>query len=890
MPQAPNWWQAIASHYGFFETSQVGLGADALIDLLRTNIADNGASYRNKIVTASGFGFSASDSPDLVLRLTPRPDFVAGGAGGDYISGLDGDDVLFGDSGSDLVRGGGGFDFIGLSALTDMRSVFDAVSYSDAPRGITLQFQSGFGYTLDDGYGSADVIFGANSVIGTDYSDSITVAGGIRYRIVGGNGDDTIRVDNAAATIFTGNGDDVVHLGIGAARLVIDGLGRDTVYGFGSNDILDFAGYLDRAPNMGALKIQASGSDTNIVHGDKVLVTLAGVAPAQINAATQIDISQPEILYVPILGQSNARGLGTSGADGQSGMSHIKSQLLSLTDYADVVLTARDIESKKLLEVAVGGTTVDGDLNRTYHASRVWWYPDQDKPGEVLIRAVDMLALQMADLRQKGVIKPAFIWGQGESEAYWVGAATNPEAAQVRYKEATLAIFDYIKERLGEDIQFYVMQTGRYQADGARNDGISETLIQAALRGVTLVRDAQEDMALARDDVHLAANYEDLRMLHDTDPIRFPTDNWHLDYDDREIIGDRLGQYIAADLGHTHVLSAFGPISNAFLNDLAYHDASGSDLQGTAGADLLIGTRADDVMRGQAGNDIYFIRAVGGHDVIEDTSGNLDSIRLFGVAANALTYTKADSDLVIGTDAASHHTITIKDFANSSVQTLTLENGTVVDLSGLSFEEEKDDVFIATISFETFDGDDGADTVSYENDVSRVNVNLASGVGARGFAQGDTYTDIENITGGFGGDALFGSAFANALLGMAGNDYISGAAGDDLLNGGVGNDFVLGGLGRDTFVFDSFNGVDSLLDFSLAQGDRIDVSGLIEGDVGGQTAIRNFVSLERSGYDLLLSVDADGLGAAKQSVLIAKISAAANFTLQDVINQNLIDV
>lgn len=900
MPQAPQWWQAIASHYGFLNSAQMGFTADALAELLRTGISDNGASYRNHVVATNGMGFSASDAPDLILRLTTRADFVAGGAGGDYISGLEGDDVLFGDRGSDLVRGGAGFDFISLSSLTDTRTVFDAVSYSGAPSGVKLQFRDGFGYAADDGNGSADVIFGANAIIGTDHSDEISVTGSQRYKIVAGNGDDTIRVENAASVIFTGNGDDTVYLGMGAARVVVDGAGHDTVYGFGKNDVLDFAGYLKNIGYKGtnpfedgALRLDNADVDLRILHADTLLVTLAGIKDTDLDVTTQVNAIQKPILYVPILGQSNARGLGTAGADGESGITRIKGQLLQRTDFTDVVLTARDTESKKLLELAVGGTTVDGNANKTYQASRVWWYPDENKAGELLIRAVDMLALQMADLRQKGVIKPAFIWGQGESEAYMIGASLNPEAALLRYKNATLAIFDYIKDRLGDDIEFYVMQTGRYQAEAARNDGIQENLIQSALKGVTLLQAAQAEMALERDDVHLAVNYTDLRMLYDADPIKYPTDNWHINYDDREIVGDRIGQYIAADIGGSNVLSAFGPVDHAFLKDMRYQDTAvdGAGISGTGNADILIGTRASDVMRGHGGDDIYFIRAAGGHDVIEDTTGANDSIRLFEVVQSQLSYKKTDGDFVIITGEDTNHTITISDFENSSVKTLVLEDGTAIDLTKIMFDDvSNNDFFLAGLVAEAFEGGAGTDTVSYSESDGRVNINLASGVGARGYAQGDTYNGIENVTGGAGADALFGDAFANALLGLGGNDYISGGVGDDILSGGAGNDYVLGGAGRDTFVFDSFIGVDTLLDFNLSQGDRLDISALLEPDSVGQAAIRDYVSLQRSGFDLLLSVDADGAENAHESILVAKIAASTSFTLQDVISLGQLEV
>ncbi len=49
-----------------------------------------------------------------------------------------------------------------------------------------------------------------------------------------------------------------------------------------------------------------------------------------------------------------------------------------------------------------------------------------------------------------------------------------------------------------------------------------------------------------------------------------------------------------------------------------------------------------------------------------------------------------------------------------------------------------------------------------------------------------------------------------------------GQAGNDRLDGGAGLDLLKGGTGADTFVFST--GRDVVLDFSLAEGDRLDIS------------------------------------------------------------------
>jgi serralysin len=83
-------------------------------------------------------------------------------------------------------------------------------------------------------------------------------------------------------------------------------------------------------------------------------------------------------------------------------------------------------------------------------------------------------------------------------------------------------------------------------------------------------------------------------------------------------------------------------------------------------------------------------------------------------------------------------------------------------------------------------GDFGNDTASYAASASGVQVNLATGTGLGGDAQGDTLTSIENVTGSAFGDLLTGNAAANKLVGGGGNDEFTGLNGGDLLDGGAG--------------------------------------------------------------------------------------------------------
>lgn len=139
-------------------------------------------------------------------------------------------------------------------------------------------------------------------------------------------------------------------------------------------------------------------------------------------------------------------------------------------------------------------------------------------------------------------------------------------------------------------------------------------------------------------------------------------------------------------------------------------------------------------------------------------------------------------------------------------------------LTGSAFADLLDggngnDTLSGGLGSDTLIGGAGVDTVSYAERSNPVKVSLNAAqpwvAGQNGEAgENDSIaSDIENLTGGAGNDALRGSAAANIIRGREGadtiegglgNDSLYGDAGDDLLYGGAGNDMLVGGAGADT--------------------------------------------------------------------------------------------
>jgi len=191
--------------------------------------------------------------------------------------------------------------------------------------------------------------------------------------------------------------------------------------------------------------------------------------------------------------------------------------------------------------------------------------------------------------------------------------------------------------------------------------------------------------------------------------------------------------------------------------------SAGDNIQGSASADLL---------RGYGGNDL--LAGVGGGDTIFGGTG----------------------DDVIFADLPP----TARGVATSGPSYLRGEEG--------------DDYIQGGTSFDDINGNQGNDT--------------ASGGAGNDWVVGGKDHDL--LFGDAGDDIVWGNLGNDTLDGGDGNDQIRGGQGDDIVNGGAGNDYVSGDRGNDTITggagADIFHdsqdaGIDRVLDFSLADGDKV---------------------------------------------------------------------
>ena len=134
------------------------------------------------------------------------------------------------------------------------------------------------------------------------------------------------------------------------------------------------------------------------------------------------------------------------------------------------------------------------------------------------------------------------------------------------------------------------------------------------------------------------------------------------------------------------------------------------------------------------------------------------------------------------------------------------------------------------------DGGAGLDFATYLHSAARVVVDLQSGTGHGGDAEGDTLISLEGLQGSDFSDILSGNGANNDIRGGLGNDVINGRGGNDVIEGDGGNDVLTGGSGRDTFVFFSsasststdhitdFNVNEDHIDFHAAAGESVSIN------------------------------------------------------------------
>lgn len=134
-----------------------------------------------------------------------------------------------------------------------------------------------------------------------------------------------------------------------------------------------------------------------------------------------------------------------------------------------------------------------------------------------------------------------------------------------------------------------------------------------------------------------------------------------------------------------------------------------------------------------------------------------------------------------------------------------------------------------------------------------------------------------SITGGDSDEVIRGFEGNDVLKGGGGNDYLWGNEGNDTLNGGMGADTLKGGGGADTYVIMKQGQIVNVVDFSVPNKDRIDVTDVLGTVFGFNKALafdKGFLQLQQQGKDVGVYADLDGNAGPGQKDLIAMLNNA----------------
>jgi Ca2+-binding RTX toxin-like protein len=273
-------------------------------------------------------------------------------------------------------------------------------------------------------------------------------------------------------------------------------------------------------------------------------------------------------------------------------------------------------------------------------------------------------------------------------------------------------------------------------------------------------------------------------------------------------------------------LVTFRTVAATTKADLLVADDLGAVFHANSGPDVLVGGAGNDLLHADKGDDL--VVGSGGNDIIDGGLGTLDKLQYPGERDDytltrdlngRLVIHKADGqyDIVSGIEALR--------FADATVSVATLGA-----LPRTLFGSDDADYLVVTSGADVVLSGAGFDRVAsawshaLSAEVEALELTGSAAVNGFGNALGNTFTgnDAANQLFGFGGnDRFFARGGDDLLQGGDGNDELYGQAGNDRLFGGDGDDLLNGGAGADTFVFAT--GLDTVQDFSLRAGDRMDV-------------------------------------------------------------------
>ncbi|BAI73768.1 calcium binding hemolysin protein (plasmid) [Azospirillum sp. B510] len=667
---------------------------------------------------------------------------LSGGVGDDSLSGGAGDDVLDGGSGADRLDGGDGI---------------DTATYAGSGAGVTVDLAVGTG---TGGDAEGDVLSGVENLIGSAHGDRLTGDAGANH-LDGGAGDDVLAGAGGADTLIGGEGIDTADYSTSGAGVAVDLASGGGAGGDAEGDVLSGVENLtgsahgDRLTgDAGANRLDGGAGDDTLAGGQgaDTLIGGDGIDTADYSASAggvSVDLSagtaaggdaEGDVLS----GIENLTGsdgddrlVGDAGAnllDGRGG----NDTLIGLGG-ADTLIGG---DGTDLADYSASADGVGVDLTAGSGAGG-------DAEGDALSGVEDVTGSAFADRLTGAQTANRLDGGAGDDRLAGLGGADTLIGG------AGIDLADYSASGAGVTVDL---------AAGAGTGGDAEGDVLSGVENLTgsafadrLTGDSGSNVLEggAGDDTLAGGQGADTLIGGDgADSADYAASAGGV------IVDLAAGTGVGGD-AEGDLLTGIENVTGSAHDDGLTGDGGANRLEGGAGDDWLSGgTGADSLIGGDGIDSADYAGSSAGIDVDLST----------GRGAGG----DAEGDVLSGVEnlGGSDHDDRLTGDAYANRLDGRGGNDTLVGLGGA----------------DTLVGGDGIDTAEYLASTAAVTVNLASGTGSGGDAQGDRLSGIENLTGSAFGDRLIGDAGANILDGAGGNDTLVGGAGADTLIGGAGSD------------------------------------------------------------------------------------------------------
>lgn len=743
-----------------------------------------------QVVFGDGTIWTPAQLETMAAVISDEDDYVFGDTTDNTLSGLGGNDSVYGAEGNDTLSGGTGNDYIQGDAGND--------SLLGEAGNDTLYGAAG-NDTLDGGEGDDQLRgeAGQDTLLGGAGTDTL-YAGAENDVLEGGSGDDKLYGEHGSDTLTGGAGNDRLEGGIGNDTYYFGpGDGQDQIF---END--SAASNIDTIRMTGVLPadidVTRVGESSFVLHirgtGDQLTV-LSGLSSgnhkveqvifddgttwdsAQLEALSALPTDNNDTLWAnqgnPLHGLGGNDYLyahvtgselhGDGGNDSLMGNSAADSLYGGSGDDALYGQAGNDV-----LDGGAGNDRLEGGTgNDNYRFGQGYGQDtivDNDNTAFNQDSVILDEELAPADVRVRFVNTQLTLFIEGSDDRLTLGGGIE----RVMFNDGTIWT---------QNDLYALARTGSAESDELRGSSGNDTM----------------DGLAGNDSIYGQDGDDTLSGGAGNDYIR----------------GDAGNDALHGQEGDDELHGFFGndTIEGGSGNDLLYGSEGNDELVGGEGADSLYGEGSDDELDGGAGNDrleggsgndTYWLRRGSGHDVLQESQGETDVIRMaddlipsdIDVAINGYSLVLKVSD--------TGDSISIQNWVNnpqSRVEQVVFADGTIWDSAQLE-----------SMAILATEGND--DIYGTNNDE---NIDALAG------------NDI--VRAGSGNDVLIGGAGSDSLFGEIGNDILSGGDGLDTLIGGEGNDELDGGAGNDWLYGD---GGSDKYHFSRGGGnDRIEEKGAI---------------------------------------------------------------